>query len=80
MNTTPSNSALDAVEDHQFSDTINKIFSKKLPTILTGKDAKLNKVRDCKKTERRSQKKDNKSLYSLIRASYECKTRLHLSR
>ena len=44
---TPSGSAADAVEDLRFTDTQNKIFSKKLLAILTGKDAILKEFRDC---------------------------------
>ena len=45
--TTPSNSLLDTAEDQRLSDTIYRVFGKKLPAILTGKDALLKKDRDC---------------------------------
>ena len=38
---------MDAVEDMRFTDTLNRIFSKKLLAILTGNDAILKEVRDC---------------------------------
>ena len=44
---TPSGSLMDAAEDICFKETLNKIFSKKLLAILTGKDAILKEVRDC---------------------------------
>ena len=44
---TPIGSSIDAVEDVCFTETLNKIFSKKLLAILTGKDAILKEVRDC---------------------------------
>ena len=45
--TTPSGSLIDAADDIYFTETLNKIFSKKLLAILTGKDAILKEVRDC---------------------------------
>ena len=45
--TTPSTSAVDTADDMIFRDTLNKIFSKKLLALLTGKDAILKEVRDC---------------------------------
>ena len=45
--TTPSGSLLDAAEVLRFTDTLNKIISKKLLAILTGKDAILKEVRNC---------------------------------
>ena len=45
--TTPYTSAVVTVEDMRYTDTLNKIFSKKLLAILTGKDAILKEVRDC---------------------------------
>ena len=38
---------LDTAEVQRLSNTINKIFSKKLFAFLTGKDAILKEVRDC---------------------------------
>ena len=38
---------MDAADDLYFTETLNKIFSKKLLAILTGKDATLKEVRDC---------------------------------
>ena len=43
---TPSGSLIDAAEDICFTETLNKIFSKKLLAILTGKDEILKEVRD----------------------------------
>ena len=45
--TPPSTSAIDTAEDLRLTDTINRIFTKKLLPILTGKDAILKEVRDC---------------------------------
>ena len=45
--TTPSTSFADTAEDIRFTDTLNKVFSKKLLAILTGKNAILKEVRDC---------------------------------
>ena len=44
---TPFGSLLDAAEDLSFTDTLNKVFSRKLLAILNGKDAILKEVRDC---------------------------------
>ena len=43
----PSNSTVGAAEDMRFADTLNKVFSKNLLAIPTGKDAILKEVRDC---------------------------------
>ena len=45
--TTPSGSVVDAAEDLRCTDTLNKVFSKKLLVILTGKDAILKEVCEC---------------------------------
>ena len=45
--TTPSGSLLDAAEDLRVTGTLNKVFSKKLLAMLTGKVAILKEVRDC---------------------------------
>ena len=45
--TTPATSAIDTAEDLRLTEMINRIFSKKLLAILTGKDAILKEVRDC---------------------------------
>ena len=44
---TPSGSLIDAAEDISLTETLNKIFSKKLLAILFGKDSILKEVRDC---------------------------------
>ena len=44
---TPSGSLIDAADDICYTETFNKVFSKKLLAILTGKDAILKEVRDC---------------------------------
>ena len=44
---TPPGSLIDAAEYICFTEILNKIFSKKLLAILTGKDAILKEVRDC---------------------------------
>ena len=38
---------IDEAEDIKFTETLNKVFSKKFLAILTGKDAILKEVRDC---------------------------------
>ena len=45
--TIPSGSLIDAADNVCFTETLNKIFSKNLLAILTGRDAILKKVRDC---------------------------------
>ena len=45
--TTSSGSLVDEAEDLRFTDTLNKIFSKKLLAILTGNDAILKEVLNC---------------------------------
>ena len=45
--TTPSISAKDTMEDLRLTETINRVFNKKLLVILTGSDAILNEVWDC---------------------------------
>ena len=44
--TTPSTSDIDTAEDLRPTDTINRIFSKKLLAFMTGKDVILKEVRD----------------------------------
>ena len=44
---TPSRSLIEEADDIYFTETLNKIFSRKLLAILTGKDAFLKEVRDC---------------------------------
>ena len=44
---TPSGSLIGEADDIYVTETQNKIFSKKLLDILTGKDAILKEVRDC---------------------------------
>ena len=44
---TPTGSMIDEAEDIMFTETLNKVFSKKFLAILTGKDAILKEVRDC---------------------------------
>ena len=44
---TRTGSMIDEAEDIMFTETLNKVFSKKFLAILTGKDAILKKVRDC---------------------------------
>ena len=44
---TPTGSMVDEAEDIMFTETLNKVFSKKFLAILTGKDAILKEVRDC---------------------------------
>ena len=44
---TPSGSLIDAAEDICFTETLNKIFSKKILAIFAGRDAILKEVRDC---------------------------------
>ena len=63
---TPSNNNLDAVEDHQLTDTIKKILSINQLAILTGKDVILKEVLDCviRKVETRL-KKISPCIYSL---------------
>ena len=46
-NETPSGSLIDVADDICFPDTLNKIFSKKLLAIHTGKDAILKEMRNC---------------------------------
>ena len=43
----PSGSVIDVAHDICFTETLNKIFSKQLLAILTGKEAILREVRDC---------------------------------
>ena len=43
--TTPSTSAEDTADDQKLSGTINRIFSKKLRAIQTGKDASLKETK-----------------------------------
>ena len=45
--TIPSGSLIDAADNVCFTETLNKIFSKKLLAILTGRDAILEEVCDC---------------------------------
>ena len=45
--TTPSTSALDTADDLLLTDTINRIFNRKLLAMFTGKDAILMEVRNC---------------------------------
>ena len=44
---TPTGSMIDEAEDIMFTETLNKVFSRKFLAILTGKDAILKEVRDC---------------------------------
>ena len=44
---TPSGSLIEEADDIYFTETLNKVFSRKLLAILTGKDAILKEVRDC---------------------------------
>ena len=44
---TPSGSLIEEADDIYFTETLNKIFSRKYLAILTGKDAILKEVRDC---------------------------------
>ena len=44
---TPTGSMIDEADDMMFTETLNKVFSKKFLAILTGKDAILKEVRDC---------------------------------
>ena len=44
---TPTGSMIEDTDDILFTDTLNKVFSKKFLAILTGKDAILKEVRDC---------------------------------
>ena len=44
---TPTGSTIEEADDVIFTETLNKVFSKKLLAILTGKDAILKEVRDC---------------------------------
>ena len=75
---TPSRSLIDAAEDICFTETLNKIFSKKLLAILTGKDAILKEVRDC--VIRNEQTTRDKPLHLLTLAGSQCKARMCLPR
>ena len=44
---TPTGSMIDEAVDIMFTETLNKVFSKKFLAIMTGKDAILKEVRDC---------------------------------
>ena len=44
---TPTGSTIEEADDIIFTETLNKVFSKKFLAILTGKDAILKEVRDC---------------------------------
>ena len=44
---TPTGSMIDEADDMMFTETLNKVFSKKFLAILIGKDAILKEVRDC---------------------------------
>ena len=44
---TPPGSMIEEADDIMFTETLNKVFSKKFLAILTGKDAILKEVRDC---------------------------------
>ena len=44
---TPTGSRIEETDDMLFTETLNKVFSKKFLAILTGKDAILKEVRDC---------------------------------
>ena len=44
---TPPGSMIEEADDMMFTETLNKVFSKKFLAILTGKDAILKEVRDC---------------------------------
>ena len=44
---TPTGSMIEETDDILFTETLNKVFSKKFLAILTGKDAILKEVRDC---------------------------------
>ena len=44
---TPNGSMIEETDDMLFTETLNKVFSKKFLAILTGKDAILKEVRDC---------------------------------
>ena len=44
---TPSGSLIEEADDIYFTETLNKLFSRKFMAILTGKDAILKEVRDC---------------------------------
>ena len=44
---TPTGSTIEETDDMLFTETLNKVFSKRFLAILTGKDAVLKEVRDC---------------------------------
>ena len=44
---TPTGGAIEEADDIIFTETLNKVFSKKFLAILTGKDAILKEVREC---------------------------------
>ena len=46
-NKTPTGSMIEETDDILFTETLNKVFSRKFLAILTGKDAILKEVRDC---------------------------------
>ena len=69
---TPSGSLIDAAEDICFTETLNKIFSKKLLAILTGKDAILEELRDCVIRDDPDRLQEISPLHLLILAGSQC--------